>query len=488
MFVVDIVTKQHNCKESPIMSARKVRWLRLLAVLVLLTGAVGMSSTAFADVDPPSVEAELMRGESLQVEKTVTTPAIPPIVDICLLEDETGSFGDDISNLNAAASALYDTIVATAPGAQFAVAGFRDFPQSPFGDPGDWVYRLLNPMDPDKADWLAAVGGLTAGGGADTPEAQFNAMAAAAGPGIFNDPTLGAQGNCGWRDVPGVQRVLVVATDAPFHTPASSPLYLDYATTLAAIQAQDIIVIGLQAPGAGTELDQFAADTGGSVQPLSSDGANIAQAILDALEEIKTDVWWEAACDAGLSVNLDPAVQYGVAGSTAVNFLETITLAPDAPAGTLSCTVTFIANSYPEEGAPIGTESIRITVKNPICPKDAAIDIEKWVNGEDADEAPGPSIPVGAPVKWTYNVTNNGFVPLYGVIVADDKLGTICKIAALAPGETQTCEKTGTAIEGPYVNKAKAGATCIAPNNKKNSIKDIDVAYYLGILPNGLGK
>lgn len=120
-------------------------------------------------------------------------------------------------------------------------------------------------------------------------------------------------------------------------------------------------------------------------------------------------------------------------------------------------------------------------VKPLTCPEAAAIDVEKWVNGEDADEAPGPEIPVGETVTWTYQVTNNGFVPLYGVIVADDKLGTICKIPVLAPGETQTCEKTGTAIEGPYVNKAKAGATCIAPNGKKNSVKDTDVAHYLGV-------
>ncbi len=71
----------------------------------------------------------------MEVEKTVSTPAIPTIVDICLLQDETGSFGDDLVNLNLAAGDLYDTIVATSPAAQFAVAGFRDFPIAPFGAP-----------------------------------------------------------------------------------------------------------------------------------------------------------------------------------------------------------------------------------------------------------------------------------------------------------------------------------------------------------------
>ena len=65
----------------------------------------------------------------------MTTPAIPPVVDICLLEDETGSFWDDISNLQGGttASDIYDNIIAESPGAQFAVAGFRDYPVSPYG-------------------------------------------------------------------------------------------------------------------------------------------------------------------------------------------------------------------------------------------------------------------------------------------------------------------------------------------------------------------
>jgi hypothetical protein len=447
----------------------------VFVVLSLLTGLVSMSSTALADVNPPSVEAELLRGGLLEVEKTVSTPAIPTSVDICLLQDETGSFADDLINLNLAASDLFDTVIATSPAAQFAVTGFRDFPIAPFGDPGDWVYRLIQPMDPDKADWLAGVAGLTAGGGGDTPEAQFNAIVAAAGPGDTD---------CGWRDVAGVQRVLVVATDASFHTTGEpgDPGFLDHATTVAALTAQGIRVIGLKAPGAGMELDNLVAAVGGSVQPLSSDGANIASAILAALEEITTDVWWEVACDAGLNVSLSPEVVMDVPGSTVVNFLETITVAPDAPAGVLGCTVTFIANSYPEEGAPIGTQDIRITVK-PTCPMDASIDLEKLVNGEDADDPTGPEVPIGSEVTYTYVVTNNGLVPLHGIIVGDDKLGTICKAATLAPGESTQCVKTATALEGQQMNRAKAGATCIAASGKKNSIKDTDLGHYLGVQP-----
>ena len=342
--------------------SKSLRVFIVLAVIASMLSATGLAAANGA-VDPASVEAELHPGEFIEVAKTVTTPAIPPVVDICLLEDETGSFGDDISNLQGGttASDLYDTIVATSPDAQFAVAGFRDYPWYPYGGGGDWVYRLLSSMSEVKQDWLDGIGLLSAYGGMDGPEAQYDAIVAAAGPGTFTDPTLGVQPNCGWRDEDGVQRVLVVATDAPFHPPDGTHVN-NHDTTVAALVAQDIILIGLKAPGAGTELDDLAAATGGSVQPLTSDGANIAAAILAALAELETDVWWTASCDAGLNVGLSPTVHYDVPGETELGFTETIAVPNTTPPGDYGCTVTFWANEYPAEGAMIGEEDIDITV------------------------------------------------------------------------------------------------------------------------------
>ena len=121
----------------------------------------------------------------------------------------------------------------------FAVAGFRDY-----GDA--FVYHLLSPMNPAKPAWLAGVGALTAGGGGDIPEAQYDAIVSAAS-GLPFGPA------CGWRADPNVTHVLVVTTDAPFHVPPA-PWVNDATTTLAALNAQGIRVIGLPAPGAGGEL------------------------------------------------------------------------------------------------------------------------------------------------------------------------------------------------------------------------------------------
>jgi hypothetical protein len=153
---------------------------------------IGMApiQTASADesIDPSSFEALIYPGGSIEVDKTVGTSEIPPKVDICLLEDETGSFGDDIGNLRnpATIAAIFNGERAESPDSEFAVAGFRDF-----GDAS--LYRRLSGMSPNFGDWQNGINGLSAAGGGDTPEAQYPAIRAAVAGG-FDQPS------CGFRD------------------------------------------------------------------------------------------------------------------------------------------------------------------------------------------------------------------------------------------------------------------------------------------------
>lgn len=82
------------------------------------------------------------------------------------------------------------------------------------------------------------------------------------------------------------------------------------------------------------------------------------------------------------------------------------------------------------------------------------VTIKKFTNGQDADVAPGPSIPVGDPVTWTYTITNTGVVPLMGIVVSDDQ-GVIvnCQnVTSLAVNTSMTCTGVGVARPGPYMN------------------------------------
>ena len=63
-----------------------------------------------------------------------------------------------------------------------------------------------------------------------------------------------------------------------------------------------------------------------------------------------------------------------------------------------------------------------------------AIDIELATNGIDADDPPGVSIDIGAPIVWTYVVTNTGVVDLYDIVVSDDLVGGVCRAVTIPVG------------------------------------------------------
>ena len=110
----------------------------------------------------------------------------------------------------------------------------------------------------------------------------------------------------------------------------------------------------------------------------------------------------------------------------------------------------------------------------------ASIRIKKFTNGQDADEAPGPTIAVGAPVSWEYIVTNTGNVALTGVVVTDDRgVRVICAATAiLAAGQSMTCSGSGTATAGQYVNVGTAAADWAG-----GRVTSTDRSHYFGQAP-----
>ena len=111
-------------------------------------------------------------------------------------------------------------------------------------------------------------------------------------------------------------------------------------------------------------------------------------------------------------------------------------------------------------------------------PAGRGVNIEKLTNGQDADDAPGPSITVGAPITWTYIVTNTGLVPLTGIAVVDNKgVAVNCGLqTTLAVGASMTCTATGIAVLGPYTNIGTVTASSSA-----GARTDSDPSHYLGV-------
>lgn len=113
------------------------------------------------------------------------------------------------------------------------------------------------------------------------------------------------------------------------------------------------------------------------------------------------------------------------------------------------------------------------------------VKIEKYVNGMDADSAPGPFIEVGEQVTWTYYVTNDGTYDLTDVVVTDSEEGKAGFISGditgndiLEAGETWVYEVTGAAIEGHYFNIGTVNALAAGL-----LVTDSDEAHYTGYAP-----
>jgi plastocyanin len=117
-----------------------------------------------------------------------------------------------------------------------------------------------------------------------------------------------------------------------------------------------------------------------------------------------------------------------------------------------------------------------------------ALALQKSTNGQDADTAPGPSVLVGETVTWTYSVRNSGNVTLFNVVVSDDNGTpaddnddfTVCTIASLDPGGSETCSAEGTATEGQYAN---LGTATGSPQGDLPEVSASDPSHYFGVLP-----
>ena len=103
--------------------------------------------------------------------------------------------------------------------------------------------------------------------------------------------------------------------------------------------------------------------------------------------------------------------------------------------------------------------------------------IRKLTNGEHVTQAPGPSIPVGSPVTWTYVITNASPFTFTSLSVTDDQGVTVaCPRELPPPGASITCTGSGTAVVGQYHNVGTVTATAAG-----NEFTDQDDSFYLGV-------
>ena len=116
----------------------------------------------------------------------------------------------------------------------------------------------------------------------------------------------------------------------------------------------------------------------------------------------------------------------------------------------------------------------------------AGIQIKKYVNGQDANEPPGPNVTPGNPVNWLYLVTNTGNVAVSQVLVTDSEAGITPVYSdgdngnnTLDPAETWRYAASSVARTGQYLNIGTVNAIDIF----MQPLSDSDPAHYFGPAP-----
>ncbi|MCL4858644.1 MAG: choice-of-anchor E domain-containing protein [Caldilineaceae bacterium] len=116
----------------------------------------------------------------------------------------------------------------------------------------------------------------------------------------------------------------------------------------------------------------------------------------------------------------------------------------------------------------------------------AAIAMEKFTNGVDADDPPGLLLTVGDPVTWTYVVTNVGAIDLVDITLVDDMEGPIdCPSSQLAAGASMICTLVSAAGAQPGQYTNVATVTARTPDDGVNlprTVSATDPSSYVATL------
>ena len=198
-------------------------------------------------------------------------------LDIIFAIDTTGSMWDDIDNVKASASSIVDEVLLDIPNARIAVVDYRDFPVDPYGGAGDYPFNDVLSFSTDKSSIVAAIQGLTLGWGNDWRESVYSALMHS-----IDSTSLG-----GWKGSDQAAKVIILMGDAPPHDPEPFTGYTLSSVSTAAELADPVIIYPIQIGGTVEKFEELADQTGGKAFTAENAG-DIVDAILDAIEEIKT--------------------------------------------------------------------------------------------------------------------------------------------------------------------------------------------------------
>ena len=214
--------------------------------------------------------------------------------------------------------------------------------------------------------------------------------------------------------------------------------------------------------------------SGGSPSSPSSAGATISGTVVAGGSSAASSSLSVSVSGTGLSTGVDSSGGFRLGGVPPGD----VQLAFRSASATSSVAVANVADQDVIELEVViagGTATVVTEARNADKQR-RVVHIKKFTNGQDADEAPGPTIAVGATVTWTYVVRNESPVAFTRMSVTDDRgVPVSCPRELPAPGSSITCTGSGIAVAGPYRN---VGTVTVMVNNREHTASD--PSHYFG--------
>ncbi|MCT2593908.1 DUF11 domain-containing protein [Streptomyces sp. N2-109] len=451
---------------APALTRRRVAAFRTTALtgaLLLMTSAVPGAAVdrslavpvPVPTVTPAEVSEALDPGGSLTVDKTVTTPSVPPKPDVVLMVDGTFSMDTTIVPLKENLKTITDEVREAQPDSRFGVVSYGDRTD------GDRAFIVRQELTHDLAAVDRGVQALRSDLGLNSPgpaEDWINALWQTAD---------GAGGRTVFRE--GASPIIVLVGDASSHDPSLGHSLTD---AINALRGAGVRVLGVDIatvlgdglngngdngpdPGENDEpthepnqATKIVEATGGSLLQ-GVDPPEVVEKIVEGLTNLPTTVTHRTGeCDPYLSVTLAPQSRTVTSGNPA-RFTETISVAKDAPQGTtLQCTVQFPLNGdvpegNPDEPVPDYHEQISIDVNDVGKPQVIVDDRTVEATGED-----------GAEVELTVTATDevDGELPVTCDPVSGSlfPVGRTTVVCAAADSAGNTGSDTAAVTVSPY--------------------------------------
>lgn len=350
------------------------------SVLVATMFLTSFALPAGAAITPTTVTKTLNAGESFTINSTVDVPNLAPKVDVVFAFDLTGSMSGILDTAKTRSVDIMTKLDALGIDINYGTTSFMDYNNYYFsfdyggryGGYGDYAYKLNKEVTSDRSQVLAAINGLTLGGGSDGPESYTRVLYES-----YADSAIK------WRT--GAKKVLVMFGDNVPHDnnllegivfpgiwstggdPGRDETMfteddLDLQTVLGKMKEQNIELQFCDSYGSYKSYwDQWAAKTGGNA--LETESGTMVNDVVSAISSAVTSTSvsnLRPQASAGFEswlVSNTPTAYTGPTGTT-VNFASLL----NVPSGTAPGTYNFTISALDEGNVSYGDTAVSITV------------------------------------------------------------------------------------------------------------------------------